>query len=46
MIDGAVYTGMTMGGAVIPPPGSRGLHKWNFLGKVNEEILNEDKLIH
>jgi hypothetical protein len=28
------------------PPGSKGLHKWNFLAKMNEEILNEDKQIH
>ena len=30
--------------AVIPPE-SKGLQKWNFLGKMNEEISNEDKQI-
>ena len=28
------------------PPESKGLHKWNFLAKVSEEILLEDKQIH
>lgn len=28
------------------PPESEGLHKQNFLGKMHEEILNEDKQIH
>ena len=28
------------------PAESKGLHKWSFLGKMNEEILNEDKQIH
>jgi hypothetical protein len=31
--------------AVIPPE-IKGLQKWNFLGKMNEEISNEDKQIH
>jgi hypothetical protein len=33
-------------GAVVIPPESKGLQKWNFLGKMNEEISNEDKQIH
>ena len=28
------------------PPESKGLHRYNFLGKLNEEVLNEDKQIH
>jgi hypothetical protein len=28
------------------PPESKGLHKWNFLGRIHERILNEDKQIH
>ena len=28
------------------PPEIKGLQKWNFLGKMNEEISNEDKQIH
>ena len=32
-------------GSVIPPE-VKGLDKQNFLGKMHEEILNEDKQIH
>jgi hypothetical protein len=28
------------------PPEIKGLHKYNFLGMMNEEISNEDKQIH
>jgi hypothetical protein len=26
---------------MVIPPESKGLRKWNFLGKMHEEILNE-----
>ena len=31
---------------MVIPPESKRLYKQNFLGKMNEEILNEDKQIH
>ena len=31
---------------LVIPPEIKGLQKWNFLGKMNEEISNEDKQIH
>ena len=37
--------GMIWQASVIPPE-SKGLHKWNLLAKMNEEIPNEDKPIH
>ena len=37
--------GMIWQASVIPPE-SKGLHKWNLLAKMNEEIPNKDKPIH
>jgi hypothetical protein len=36
---------MGIGGMVIPPE-MKGLEKYNFLGKMNEENSNEDKQIY
>ena len=33
-------------GQPVVRPESKGLDKWNFLGKMHVEILNEDKQIH
>ncbi len=40
------FAAVTVANDGVIPPDSQRLHKWNFLAKMNEESLQEDKQIH